>query len=268
MGFADYTANVYAGCAFQCSYCFVPAIRSRRGMPEERPWGEWVEVKRNAAEVLRREMLRMPPTSRISIGTAADSWQPAERRYGISRRVLEVLQDYDNPISIVTRSPLIARDIDILRRFRRLRISISLPTFDDRIRSHFEPRAPSVSARCRLVKRLREAGIRVQLMFAPILPGLCDTRSAVVEYMHHAHALQVESVVFLEMGYLRWLGKGQQELMDTLPQPLRPLESSLSMEELHALGKRLSWKLGLMLCDEREEIRASEGTLFPEYHPR
>src|SRR5690348_2149345 len=86
MEFADYTLNAYLGCAFACSYCYVPAMRARRGQVDDKPWGGWVQVKVNAADVLRRQMLRIPAEARIAIGTATDSWQPLEKKYGIARQ--------------------------------------------------------------------------------------------------------------------------------------------------------------------------------------
>src|SRR5579859_2773120 len=83
MDFSDYTLNAYQGCAFACSYCYVPAMRARRGQIDERAWGGWVQVKVNAPDVLRRQMLKLQPEERIAIGTATDSWQPLEKRYGI-----------------------------------------------------------------------------------------------------------------------------------------------------------------------------------------
>ncbi|HXG23472.1 MAG TPA: hypothetical protein VNJ09_02870, partial [Chthonomonadales bacterium] len=116
MPFADYTLNAYQGCAFGCSYCYVPVMRRRFRLEDEQKWGGWVQVKINAPEVLRRQMQQVPMEARIAIGTATDSWQPLEKRYGIARRILEELSYYPNPVRIVTRSPLLLRDIDILRR--------------------------------------------------------------------------------------------------------------------------------------------------------
>src|SRR6266849_5119564 len=116
MPFAEYTLNAYLGCAFGCSYCYVPVMRQRRGQFDEMIWGRWVQVKVNAPDVLRRQMLDIPMEARISIGTATDSWQPLEKKYEIARRILEELAWYPNPISLLTRSPLLIRDIDVLTR--------------------------------------------------------------------------------------------------------------------------------------------------------
>src|SRR6185295_1616476 len=90
---ADYTLNPYVGCAFGCAFCYVPSLRKFRGQEWE-TWGQWAEIKTNAAEVLRREMPKIPPEAVIGIGTATDAWQPAEKQHGITRAILEVLVDY------------------------------------------------------------------------------------------------------------------------------------------------------------------------------
>src|SRR2546423_12538889 len=106
MPFADYTLNAYQGCAFACSYCYVPVMRARRGQEDEQGWGRWVQVKVNAADILRRQMLNIPMEARIAIGTATDSWQPLDKKYEIARKILQELSYYPNPVSLLTRSPL------------------------------------------------------------------------------------------------------------------------------------------------------------------
>lgn len=196
MEFSDYTLNAYQGCAFACSYCYVPAMRQRRGQVDEHPWGGWVQVKVNAADVLRRQMLKIAPEASIAIGTATDSWQPLEKKYGIARDILTELSYYPNPISILTRSPLLIRDIDMLQRIENVRVGVSLPTFDERIRRAFEPFAPSIAARLHLIRKLVEAGIPPSLACAPILPGVTDNADAIREYLKNAAQLGARRVWF------------------------------------------------------------------------
>ncbi len=207
MGFAEYTVNAYQGCAFGCSYCYVPVMRARRGQMSPEPWGAWVEVKTNAADVLRRQMLNVEPEARISIGTAADSWQPVERKYGVAREVLHELGYYPNPVQVVTRSPLLMRDIDMLQRIPNVWVGISIPTFDDAVRRVFEPNAPTIPARARLVRALAEAGINVRLFWCPLLPGVTDNARAAREYLEEAALLGVRKVFCETMNYGETLGK-------------------------------------------------------------
>ena len=212
MGFAEYTVNAYQGCAFGCAYCYVPVLRARRGQADADRWGGWVEVKTNAADVLRRQMLRVEPEARISIGTAADSWQPVERKYGIARAILHELSYYPNPVQIVTRSPLLLRDIDLLRRIPNVWVGVSIPTFDDSVRRVFEPRAPTIAARRRLVRALVEADLRVRLFWCPLLPGVTDNAKAAREYLEEAAALGVRKVFCETMNYGEMLGSAVHEL--------------------------------------------------------
>lgn len=214
MGFAEYTVNAYLGCAFGCSYCYVPVLRTRRGQIDAESWGAWVEVKTNAPDVLRRQMINVEPEARISIGTAADSWQPVERRYGIAREMLRELAYYDNPVQIVTRSPLLMRDIDLLQRMRTVWVGVSIPTFDEGVRRVFEPHAPTIPARRRLVRALVEAGVPVRLFWCPLLPGVTDNARTVREYLQEAAALGVRKVFCETMNYGENLGPVVRILRD------------------------------------------------------
>lgn len=191
MGFTDYALNPYSGCAFGCSFCYVPSLRKFRGQDWE-TWGQWAQVKTNAVETLRRELARIEPGSRILIGTATDAWQPAEKRYGLTRAILEELTNHAHRVSLITRSPLLLRDIPLLQRLAAkggVHVGVSLSTFDDRARRAFEPHAPAVKGRAHLVKALIQAEIPLSLFQAPLLPGVSDNAEAVAEYMERAATL-------------------------------------------------------------------------------
>lgn len=214
MGFSDYTLNAYLGCAFACSYCYVPIMRARRGQIDSDKWGSWMQVKTNAPEVLKRQLEQVAPNARISIGTATDSWQPIEKKYRIARRILEELSYYPNPVHLLTRSPLLMRDIDILVRFQSVRVGVSLPTFDERIRKTFEPFAPSVASRTRLLQSLVDAGLHVMLFWCPILPGVMDRPENVREYIRRAASLKVNRIVCGTFGYSEELMMEHRRLID------------------------------------------------------
>jgi DNA repair photolyase len=205
MGFADYTLNAYQGCAFGCSYCYVPVMRSRRGQVDETRWGRWVQVKVNAPDVLRRQMLKVEPDARITIGTSTDSWQPLEKFYRITRQLLIEFSYYPNPLSILTRSPLLLRDIELLQRISNISVGVSLPTFDDGIRRAFEPFAPAIPGRVHLIKKLVEAGLPPSLACAPILPGVTDTAEFVQDYLRRTADLGVRRVWFGMFNYTEQL---------------------------------------------------------------
>lgn len=170
--FADYTVNAYEGCAFGCAFCYVPVQRERRGQPAGPGWGRWVRAKVNAPDRLREELARLAGRSHIAIGTAADSWQPAERDYQIARGILLALAPTRHRVSIVTRSPLLMRDIDLLQRMADVTVSVSITSFRDAERRALEPSAPTIPARIRLIERLVAAGIRTDIFCAPYIPQL------------------------------------------------------------------------------------------------
>lgn len=167
-----HSLNPYAGCSFACSYCYV------RRMPvalfREQPWGTWVDAKINAADRLRIELGKAGREGpvRLFMSSATDPYQPAEYRERVTRRVLETLaEDPPDFLFVQTRSPLIVRDIDLLRRLNgRLLISITVETDLEHVRRTFTPSAPPLAARWKALRALREAGLPVQTAVAPVLP--------------------------------------------------------------------------------------------------
>jgi DNA repair photolyase len=202
MGF--WSINPYVGCAFGCAYCYARYAhryvieRSVTAHPEQRvlrdafetlpPWLAFerqIFVKENAAEVLRRTLrhgsdkhLKLLRGEGIGIGTATDPYQPAERRYRITRGILEVLAEHEGlSVWIITKSPLVTRDIDVLRRIarhNRISVHISLISIDRELARRLEPRAPTPEARLRALTRLRESGIEAGINVMPVLPGITD----------------------------------------------------------------------------------------------
>jgi DNA repair photolyase len=202
MGF--WSINPYVGCAFGCAYCYARYAhryvleRAATANPEHEgvqrdiesmpPWLAFerrIFVKENAADVLRRSLrhgserhLALLGKESIVIGTATDPYQPAERRFRVTRSVLEVLAEHAGlSIVIITKSPLVTRDVDLLRRIARnsaITIHLSLITLDRALARRLEPRAPTPEARVRALGRLRESGIDVGINVMPVLPGITD----------------------------------------------------------------------------------------------
>lgn len=194
---ADYTLNPYSGCAFGCSFCYVPSLRKFRGQEWE-TWGHWIEIKANAAQVLRRELAKIDPKARITIGTATDAYQPIEKRMGLTRAILEELAQSTQSVSLVTRSPLLLRDIPLWQQMAqegRARVALSLSTFEERARRVFEPYAPGVPGREHLARKLLAADMPLTLFWAPLLPGVSDNAEAVQDYLSRAAELGVGRIV-------------------------------------------------------------------------
>lgn len=198
---SDYTLNPYIGCGFGCSYCYVPILRDKRRQEGAATWGEWVQVKVNAPDVVRREMLDTPSDTHILIGSATDPWQPIEKRYQVSRGVLYELSFYPNSVTILTRSPLLIRDIDLLKRFERVSVHISVPTVDEQVRKVFEPHAPAIPGRIEMTRRLLAAGIRTTWAWCPFLPGVENTEKQVLQYIETAVRTGVRAIWVGRLNY-------------------------------------------------------------------
>ena len=173
-----WSLNPYMACAHRCTFCYVRSFERRAGRPADDRYGRSIRVKVNVAEVLRRELAR-PSWRRelVAIGAATDPYQPAEGRYRLTRACIETLADARTPLSIITRGPMIVRDIDVLQEAaRRVDVSVtfSVPTLDPHVWRLTEPGTAPPMQRIRAVERLVEAGIRAGVALAPLLPGLSD----------------------------------------------------------------------------------------------
>jgi len=164
----DYVVNPYVGCQHACSYCYARFMKKFTGHKE--PWGDFVDVKTNAAELLQKEIKKKKP-GRVWLSGVCDPYQPLEEKYRLSRQCLEILVQNNWPVTIQTRSPLVLRDIDILKRTENLEAGLSITTADDNIRKLFEPFAPSIKERLRTLDELHRSGIKTYAMIAPLLPG-------------------------------------------------------------------------------------------------
>jgi DNA repair photolyase len=177
MGF-KWSLNPYMGCVHRCTFCYVRAFEKRADRPSDERYGTSIRVKTNVAEVLRRELERRSWEREIvAIGAATDPYQPAEGRYKLTRCCLEVLGDFANPIRIITRGPMIVRDIDVLARAAErasVAVTFSVPTLDHEIWQRTEPGTAPPHQRLRALKQLVDAGIQTNVGMAPILPGLSD----------------------------------------------------------------------------------------------
>jgi DNA repair photolyase len=163
----DYCINPYVGCAHGCRYCYASFMKRFTGHLE--PWGEFVDVKVNAPEVLRRQLRRARKGS-ILIGTVTDPYQPAEKHYRITRGCLEALLERQFSVNLLTRSPLVVRDIDLFGRFEDISVGLSVTTDREEIKKIFEPSAPSIRSRVEALKALHGKGIPTYVFIGPTLP--------------------------------------------------------------------------------------------------
>ena len=177
MGFA-WSLNPYTGCEHRCAFCYVRAFELRADRPSDDRYGRSIRVKVNVAAVLRGELSRRSwRKETVVIGAATDPYQPAEGRYRLTRQCLEALHDFSNPAAMITRGPMIVRDIDVLGELSRradMHITFSIPTVDDDVWRKTEPGTAHPRQRLRALEKLVAAGIDAGVGMAPILPGLSD----------------------------------------------------------------------------------------------
>jgi DNA repair photolyase len=187
-----WSLNPYMGCVHRCTFCYVRAFEARADRPSDDRYGRSIRVKVNVAEVLRSELTR-PSWKRdsVAVGAATDPYQPAEGRYRLTRACLEELGRARTPFSIITRGPLIRRDVDVLveaARRTHVHVSFSVPTLDERIWRTTEPGTAPPRRRLEAVRILTGAGVDTGVALAPILPGLSDDPALLADVVREARA--------------------------------------------------------------------------------
>jgi DNA repair photolyase len=182
-GIYPWVINPYTGCQHGCSYCYARFMKRVTGHRE--PWGEFVDVKVNAPELLRKEIAKKK-RAKVWMSGVCDPYQPLEEKYRLTRQCLEILAENGWPVVIQTRSPLVLRDMDIIRNARDFEVGLTVTTADDEIRKLFEPDTPPIEDRIAALDTLHRAGIRTYAMIAPVLPGaegLAALLSGKVDYV-------------------------------------------------------------------------------------
>jgi DNA repair photolyase len=164
----DWTINPYIGCQHGCTYCYARFIKRFTGHKEK--WGEFVDVKINAPEMLEKEIKRKEKGN-VWISGICDPYQPIEKKYQITRKCLEILLKYQWPVTIQTKSPLVLRDLDLFKKFKEIEVGFTITTGEDCIRKIFEPKAPPIQERIRTLEKVHKERIRTFAMIAPVLPG-------------------------------------------------------------------------------------------------
>lgn len=174
----DASVNPYRGCLHGCSYCFARPTHEYLGLSAGLDFETRILVKEDAPALLRRALSARSWRPRVvALSGVTDAYQPVERRLGLSRRCLEVLRDFRNPVAIVTKSRLVARDADLLAElahYDAAAVSISITTLDPALQRRMEPRAPRPALRLAAIQTLARAGVPVGVLVAPVVPGLTE----------------------------------------------------------------------------------------------
>ena len=207
-----WTLNPYRGCRHACTYCYARPTHEFLGLDSGREFEQRVFAKVNAPEVLRQE-LRKPKWSKesIAIGTASDPYEPAEAQYQLTRRILQVLREFENPVSITTKGVLVRRDLDVLLDLgsvAEVRVTFSVGSIDEKVWKLSEPGAPSPMSRLETMQYLVENGVQAGVMMAPLLPGISDSAESINAVAEAAAAHQAQylgaNVLFLKPGSKEW----------------------------------------------------------------
>jgi DNA repair photolyase len=258
-----WSLNPYMGCAHRCTFCYVRGFERRADRPSGEAYGRSVRVKINVADVLRRELTnRAWKREVVAIGAATDPYQPAEGTYRITRACLEAFADCGSPFSLITRGPMVVRDVDVLQRAApraEVEVTFSVPTLDPDIWRSTEPGTAPPRQRLRALRMLVDAGIDAGVGIAPILPGLSDKPELLADVVRAAREAGATNVwcnvLYLQPGtrehFLEHLARDWPELLPGYlalyrsPHPSKAVTAPVK-EAVAALGRRFA------IADRRE----------------
>jgi len=258
-----WSLNPYMGCAHRCTFCYVRGFERRADRPSGEAYGRSVRVKINVADVLRRELTnRAWKREVVAIGAATDPYQPVEGTYRITRACLEAFADCGSPFSLITRGPMVVRDVDVLQRAApraEVEVTFSVPTLDPDIWRSTEPGTAPPRQRLRALRMLVDAGIDAGVGIAPILPGLSDKPELLADVVRAAREAGATNVwcnvLYLQPGtrehFLEHLARDWPELLPRYlalyrsPHPSKAVTAPVK-EAVAALGRRFA------IADRRE----------------
>ncbi len=259
-----WSLNPYMGCAHRCTFCYVRAFERRADRPAGAGYGQSVRVKINVVPVLRAELARRTwRRELVAVGAATDPYQPAEGWYRITRGCLEAFAAARNPFSLITRGPMIVRDIDVLQEASRraaVDVNVSIPTLDEDIRRRTEPGTAPARQRLRAVRALVDAGIKAGIAIAPVLPGITDRPASLAQVVRAARDAGAThlwcNVLYLAPGtrehFLEHLARDWPELLPRYQRLYRGTYlRQADAEPIRALVGRLRERHGI--ADRRRE---------------
>jgi DNA repair photolyase len=267
-----WTLNPYRGCQHACVYCFARGTHRYLGYDPGRDFERRIVVKVNIAEALRRDLAR-PSWRRqtVAIGTACDPYQQAEMKYGLTRRCLEVMLEFANPVSLVTKSPAITKDLDLLEALSRVAevsVAFSISTLDAEIWRRIEPETANPGKRLEAMATLARSGVRTGVLLAPILPGITDDprdlEAVVRAAAEHGASFIGDVVLHLKPGSREWFMPFLREAYPHLQERYwkfyrGPYAPHSYTSEVHEVVRRLKERFGMA---ERETAAApSRGQL-------
>jgi len=187
---SDYSLNCYVGCQHGCVYCYARFMQ--RFHPHAEPWGEFVDVKVDAADVLRGQLRRAKPGN-VFMSSACDGWQPLEEERGLTRECCQLLLEHGFQVNILTKSALVLRDLPLLI-LGKARVGVTITTLDERLAGKWERESSSVAERLRILDEAKVAGLDTAVMFGPLLPFLSDSQQSLNGLFEQAAARKVDVI--------------------------------------------------------------------------
>jgi DNA repair photolyase len=268
----EWTLNPYRGCTHGCHYCYARRYQTQFELGAGDEFASIIFVKTNFVDVLRRQLQKPSWTGEyVAVGTATDCYQPIEGHYKLTRRTLEALAHAANPAGVVTKGPMVVRDIDVLQELDRragCTVYISVPTVDEHAWAQLEPGTAHPLKRLRAVRELNDAGVRCGVLMNPIVPGI-TSKPAILERTVKAIAESGASfvgcnVMFLEAGtrdhFMGWLAGAYPELVDGYQHLYaRKYAPSSYRKEVKRVIGLLRTKYGLNDRDEDDDSPAAAG---------
>jgi DNA repair photolyase len=270
--------NPYRGCEFACKYCYARYTHEYMELRDGLDFERKIYVKKHSAWLLRQELRQVRVGQSISIGSATDPYQPAERKFGITRAIMEEFARHEGlSVGLVTKSDLILRDLDLLcaiSRKNRFSVHMTITTTDTNLARILEPRAPRPDLRFKAVEKLVAAGIHTSVNCAPVLPGITDSPQELAKVVRAAAAVKARSVAaiplflkpcsekifmpFLEENFPHLVAMYKKRYAD---RAFIPAEYT---KRISALVKRLCRQNGIVARDEESRQTASRVTLSPQ----
>ncbi len=211
---SDFVINPYIGCMHGCIYCYARFMKRFTDHPE--PWGKFVDVKINAAKLIPKNADKYKEKS-ITISSVTDPYQGLEQKYKLMRGILKKLASLEPDLCIMTKSDLITRDIDLLKKFKNCQAGISLSTLNDNIRKELEPLAAPVARRVGAVRKLRQAGIRNFIFISPLFPEVTDYREIIEKTASFTDEFWFENLNIRASNLpniKKWLRESHQDLIE------------------------------------------------------
>ena len=208
----DFVINPYTGCEHGCIYCYARFMKRFTNHPE--PWGQFVDVKINAVDLIKNKKL---DDKYITISSVCDPYQPLEKKYKLTRKILKKLIPLQPHIDILTKSNLVTRDIDLLKQFKDSMVAISFSTLNEKLRKQLEPRAPSADKKIPALKELYKNGIHTVVFISPLFPEITDWKEIINKTKDFVHEFWFENLNLypsIRGNIFEFLKKNKPELVE------------------------------------------------------